>query len=118
MTAPCPPSGDVTSAVITVSSGMDPNSTLSTHATEKVPTDEHPLCRMWRERLNEEVGRQQARAARRAEREAEHASWSAAWEEYKALGAIRVIPKPLPRWWNATGWLMWLLRLHAAGRPT
>lgn len=111
------PSGDVASAVATANSGMGPNRSLSTHSIQKVHVDEHPLCRMWRERLDEEVERQQARTARRAEREAEHASWSAAWEEYKALGATRVIPDPLPRWWNATGWLMWLLRLHAAGRP-
>ena len=78
--------------------------------------DEHPLYRMWKTRLDEEVERGQALAARKAEREAERASWYAAWYTYKERSsqgsrALR------PRWWNLPGWFMWLMRLHAAGRP-
>ena len=78
--------------------------------------DEHPLYRMWKTRFDEEVERGLALAARKAEREAERASWYAAWYTYKersSQGSRRF----RPRWWNLPGWFMWLMRLHAAGRP-
>ena len=78
--------------------------------------DEHPLYRMWKTRLDEEIKRGQALAARKAEREAERASWYAAWYTYKERSGqgSRLLK---PRWWNLPGWFMWLMRLHAAGRP-
>ena len=79
--------------------------------------DEHPLFRMWKDQLDADVERENARATRRAEREAERAGWYAAWQGYKARASVAVIQSPLPRWWNVPGWVLWLLRLHAAGRP-
>ena len=79
--------------------------------------DEHPLFRMWKDRLEEEEARLQLRAARMAEREAERAGWYAAWHSYKARLNVAPVRRSLPRWWNLPGWVMWLLRLHAAGRP-
>ena len=78
--------------------------------------DEHPLYRMWKTRLDEEVERGQALAARKAEREAERASWYAAWYSYKERSSqgSRLLK---PRWWNLAGWFMWLVHLHAPGRP-
>ena len=78
--------------------------------------DEHPLYRMWKTRLDEEIEPGQALAARRAERDAERASWYAAWYSYKERSG-KVVGLRKPRWWNLPGWFMWLMRLHAAGRP-
>jgi hypothetical protein len=86
------------------------------HLGLRVPVDEHPLYRMWKARLDQEIERDHMRAARRAEREAERATWYAAWDSYKARSsAVRLGRRP--KWWNLPGWFMWLLRLHAAGRP-
>jgi len=71
---------------------------------------------MWKARLDQDVEREQLLAARRAERETEREAWYAAWHSYKArTGAIG--RRPRPKWWNLPGWFMWLMRLHAAGRP-
>ncbi|MEO7238226.1 MAG: hypothetical protein ABIZ96_06395 [Gemmatimonadales bacterium] len=78
---------------------------------------EHPLLRMWRDRLEAELAQERARAARRAAREAEHANWEAAWRAYKGRLAETRDGLPLPRWWDILGWGRWLLRLHAPGRP-
>ena len=78
--------------------------------------DEHPLYRMWKTRFDEEVERSQALAARRAEREAERASWYAAWNSYKDRSSEAGLQRK-PVWWNLVGWFMWMMRLHAAGRP-
>jgi hypothetical protein len=78
--------------------------------------DEHPLYRMWKVRLDQEVEREQALVARRAEREAERATWYAAWQSYKER-SDQVVRVRRPAWWNLPGWLLWLMRLHAAGRP-
>ena len=79
--------------------------------------NEHPLLRMWKDRLEVEVRQEQARAARRAQRQAEHASWLEAWSTYRDRKTEWRAAALLPRWWNLTGWLRWLLRLHAPGRP-
>jgi|SRR5215211_2040848 len=79
--------------------------------------NEHPLLRMWKDRLEVEVRQEQMRAARRAEREAEHANWLEAWRTYKDRDTAAQVGALLPRWWNLRGWLRWLLRLHAPGRP-
>ena len=84
---------------------------------EGLPVDEHPLFRMWKERLDQELAREQERAARRAVREAERAGWHAAWRVYKTRHTEVGPTETLPRWWNLRGWLRWLLRLHAPGRP-
>jgi hypothetical protein len=78
--------------------------------------DEHPLYRMWKARLDQDVEREQLLAARRIERETERAAWYAAWDSYKARSSA-VGRRPRPKWWNLPGWFMWLMRLHAAGRP-
>jgi hypothetical protein len=78
---------------------------------------EHPLLRMWRDRLDAELAQEQARAARRAAREAEHAGWHEAWRSYKARLTETRETVPLPRWWDMPGWVRFLLRLHAPGRP-
>jgi len=77
--------------------------------------EEHPLLRMWRDRLDAEIAEQQAWAARQAAREARRAGWDEAWRSYKARLLERRNPAALPRWWNLTGWLRWLLQLHAPG---
>ena len=79
--------------------------------------NEHPLFRMWKDRLDEEDSRARAPAARRAEREAEEAGWYAAWVAYKGRGSRAWEPAVRPNWWNVVGWALWLLRLHAPGRP-
>jgi hypothetical protein len=79
--------------------------------------NEHPLLRMWRDRLDAEVAQEQARAARLAAREAEHAGWHEAWRSYKARLTETRETVPLPRWWDMPGWVRFLLRLHAPGRP-
>jgi hypothetical protein len=71
---------------------------------------------MWKTRLDDEVDRGQALAARRAAREAERASWYAAWQSYKERSSEASRLRK-PQWWNLPGWFMWLMRLHAAGRP-
>jgi hypothetical protein len=81
-----------------------------------VLVDEHPLYRMWKVRLDQEVEREQARVARRAEREAARATWYAAWQSYKER-STEVVRVRRPAWWNLPGWFLWLMRLHAAGRP-
>jgi hypothetical protein len=78
--------------------------------------DEHPLYRMWKTRFDEEVEGSQALAARRAEREAERADWYAAWYSYKERSSKAGLQRN-PKWWNLAGWFMWMMRLHAAGRP-
>jgi hypothetical protein len=79
--------------------------------------EEHPLLRMWQDRLDAEAAQEQARAARRALREAERGAWHAAWEAYKRRN-LEIAPElVLPRWWNVAGWALYLLRLHAPGRP-
>jgi len=78
--------------------------------------DEHPLYRMWKTRFDEEVERSQALAARRAEREAERAEWYAAWYSYKERSSKAGLQRN-SKWWNLAGWFMWMMRLHAAGRP-
>ena len=78
--------------------------------------DEHPLYQMWKARLDEEVERERFRAVRLAEREAERASWYAAWNSYKERSS-QAGHSRRPQWWNLPGWFVWLMRLHAAGRP-
>jgi hypothetical protein len=78
---------------------------------------EHPLLSMWKDRLEAEVRQEEARTARRVRREAEHASWLEAWRTYKDRKTEWRAAALLPRWWNLRGWLRWLLRLHAPGRP-
>jgi hypothetical protein len=78
---------------------------------------ESPLYRMWKERLDAELAQQAAWAAHLAEREMKQASWHEAWLSYRArLDQLRP-SQPRPRWWNVIGWILWLLRLHAPGRP-
>jgi hypothetical protein len=79
--------------------------------------NEHPLFRMWKERLDAELAREKQRTARRVAREAERAGWYEAWALYKRRHTEIRTPLVLPRWWNLLGWLRWLLRLHAPGRP-
>jgi hypothetical protein len=78
---------------------------------------EHPLYRMWKERLDVEVAREAAWVERKAERERARADWYEAWRAYKArLDEIRA-PERLPRWWNLLGWLRWfMVHLHPPGR--
>lgn len=78
---------------------------------------DHPLYRMWKERLELELAREAARAARIAARDEERVAWYQAWESYKSRLTETRSSLPLPRWWNLIGWLRWLLRLHAPGRP-
>ena len=82
-----------------------------------IQMNEHPLLRMWTDRLEVERAQEQARAARRAAREAEHANWEAAWRTYKSRVAQRLDRVTSTRWWDVLGWARWLLRLHAPGRP-
>jgi len=77
---------------------------------------DHPLYRMWKERLELELAREAARAARIAARDEERVAWYQAWESYKSRLTETRSSLPLPRWWNLIGWLRWLLRLHAPGR--
>lgn len=79
--------------------------------------NEHPLFRMWKDRLDAETVRNQARAAQRATRLAERAAWYAAWRAYKAHATEVQEAVPMPRWWDLLGWALWLLRLHSPGRP-
>ena len=79
--------------------------------------DEHPLFRMWKDRSEKEAEQAKALATRRAEREAERVVWYTAWQEYKAHAGWTAPLARLPRWWNVPGWIRWLLRLHAPGRP-
>lgn len=78
---------------------------------------EHPQFRMWRDRLDAEMAEQAARTARRAFRETEREQWYAAWHQYKKHHAMGSNPVVRPRWWNVPGWLLYLMRLHAPGRP-
>jgi hypothetical protein len=72
---------------------------------------------MWKERLDAELAQQAAWAAHLAERERKQAGWHEAWRSYRGrLNALRS-PAPRPRWWNLIGWIRWLFRLHAPGRP-
>jgi hypothetical protein len=86
------------------------------HICLRVHLDEHPLYRMWKARLDLDVERELARAARLAEREAERADWYAAWHSYKERSGKKGRSRK-PAWWNLPGWFVWLMRLHAAGRP-
>jgi hypothetical protein len=79
--------------------------------------DEHPLWRMWHDRLQQELEQQSARDARRADRVAVRVGWYVAWEQYKARVHTDERAERRPRWWNVPGWLLWLLRLHAPGGP-
>lgn len=79
--------------------------------------DDHPQYRMWKDRLDNEQALENARSARRAVREQARAEWQATWLSYKARRTLATLALPLPRWWNLVGWVRWLLRLHAAGRP-
>ena len=79
---------------------------------------EHPLYRMWKERLDEEHAWEAARATRRAARESELAGWYEAWHSYKDRLTEASTPTRLPRWWNLIGWIRWLLRRHAPSRPS
>jgi hypothetical protein len=72
---------------------------------------------MWKDRLDAELAQQASWAAHQAERERNQAGWHEAWRTYRArLNQLRS-PAPRPRWWNLIGWFLWLLRLHAPGRP-
>jgi hypothetical protein len=73
--------------------------------------EEHPLLRMWRDRLDAEIAEQQAWVAREARR----AGWNEAWRSYKARLLERRDRVALPRRWNLTGWLP---RLHAPADRT
>ena len=75
------------------------------------------LTGAWRQRLDAELAAERAWVARRVAREAEQAAWDEAWHSYKARLREGRNRTPWPRWWNLTGWVMWLLRLHAPGRP-
>ncbi|HEY3013400.1 MAG TPA: hypothetical protein VGJ36_11670 [Gemmatimonadales bacterium] len=78
---------------------------------------DHPLYRMWKDRLDADLAAGEARARRRAAREAELADWHEAWRTYKARRTELGEPVPTPRWWDVLGWIRWVLRLHAPGRP-
>ncbi len=80
-------------------------------------SSEHPLFRMWRDRLDAELEQEAARTARRAVRRAEWKEWYAAWHTYKEHRTTDVRPTARPRWWNVPGWLLYLMRLHSPGRP-
>jgi hypothetical protein len=79
--------------------------------------EEHPLYRMWKDRLDTDLAREAERAARRAARDREMAAWYEAWREYKARARQVSDPPRKPSWWNLVGWVRWLLSLHAPGRP-
>ncbi len=79
--------------------------------------NDHPQFRMWKDRLDAEMARQEEWSARRASRERARAGWYEAWRAYKARATELYEPIPKPRWWNLPGWARWLLRLHAPGRP-
>lgn len=73
---------------------------------------EHPVYRMWRDRLDADRAEAEARAARRAAREAERAEWYEAWSAYKArLTAIREAV-PNPPWYDLVGWFRLLVLLR------
>jgi hypothetical protein len=78
---------------------------------------EHPLFRMWRDRLDAELAQEAAWTARRVHREAEWKEWYAAWHTYKERLTAEVSPRARPQWWNLPGWLLYLVRLHSPGRP-
>jgi hypothetical protein len=79
--------------------------------------DQHPQYRMWKDRLETEQGVERARAELRAARELASADWHIAWASYKARRDHKGALIPLPRWWNILGWVRWLMKLHAPGRP-
>lgn len=79
--------------------------------------DQHPQYKMWHDRWESEQSVERARVDQRARRELERASWYEAWHSYKARRGYLGVHYPLPRWWNLIGWVRWLLRLHAPGRP-
>lgn len=79
--------------------------------------DQTPLYLMWKDRLESEHALERARAERRAARELTRADWHVAWLSYKARRGDTGVPIPLPRWWNIVGWVRWLMKLHAPGRP-
>jgi hypothetical protein len=85
-------------------------------ATRSLEPQEHPQFRMWQDRLDAEIAQEAARAARRVLREVERQEWYAAWHDYKENRTV-VLRAVRPRWWNAPGWLLYRLRLHAPGRP-
>ena len=60
---------------------------------------EHPLYRMWLERLEAEIAREKARTLRGAARELDEAAWQEAWRAYKTRALQEYIPAPRPRWW-------------------
>lgn len=70
---------------------------------------------MWRDRLEAELAQERVFAARRLAREAENADWYAAWHTYKAHLTEPRPQRPIPSWWDLTGWVRWLLGLHAPG---
>jgi hypothetical protein len=72
---------------------------------------------MWKARLDGEQAIERARVERRAARETGRENWYAAWATYKARRYDMAAQQPRPRWWNVFGWVLWLLRLHAPGRP-
>jgi hypothetical protein len=72
---------------------------------------------MWKERLDIERAAEQAMADRRAGRQLVWAGWHEAWATYKARRQDPSAKLPLPRWWNIPGWIRWLMKLHAPGRP-
>ena len=76
---------------------------------------ESPLYCMWKARLDAEQVSQAAWAARQAERERNRASWYEAWYTYRARVTESRSPQSHPQWWNAIGWIRWLVRLHAPG---
>jgi hypothetical protein len=78
---------------------------------------EHPLLRMWKDRLEAEMARDRELAAQRVTREMERAAWYVAWRAYKAHATEAREHVPNPRWWDLLGWVRWLVRLHAPGRP-
>jgi hypothetical protein len=78
---------------------------------------EHPMFRMWRDRLHAELAQEQSRAVRQAEREAERKEWYAAWHTYKEHRATDPRRMVRPRWWNFLAWLLYLMRLRSPGGP-
>jgi hypothetical protein len=72
---------------------------------------------MWKDRLDIERAAERAMAERREARRLAWAGWHEAWTSYKARGENPSAKLPLPRWWNIRGWIRWLMKLHAPGRP-
>jgi len=79
--------------------------------------DQHPQYQMWKDRLEIEQAVERALLERRAARELARADWYAAWASYKDRHDQMLAHVPLPRWWNIPGWVRWLMKLHAPGRP-